>query len=157
MTIARPTTSDANGPRGAFMRGALTQSLGLTQEDLDCVAVVAINTLKRGAVKDALALFTTLVFCDPHRAGFLAGVSHCAYLRQAYDLSLRSAAAVIALEPSKARGYFLSGRACLALGHLQEAAEDLRDAVEFARRQRDHTLLSAAENLLRKVPAQKHS
>ena len=52
------------------------------------------------------------------------------------------------MAPADPRGYLLSGRACLGLGHLAEAAEDLRDAVDFGRKSRDPLIVDEASKLL---------
>jgi len=92
-----------------------------------------------------------LVLCEPTNIDFQVGLANCALLLNQHHLALQAASAIVALAPSDARGYFLSGRACLALGHYAEAAEDLRDAVEFGRNARDPVIAEEASQLLQKL------
>lgn len=135
------------------MGGAMRDSLGLKSEDLQLGLNVASNRLRRGANLEALRIYLALVLCEPANAEFQVGLSNCALLLQEHSLALRAASVVIALEPKNPKGYLLSGRACIALGHFTEADEDLRKAMQFAKEKRESALFQSAESLLKKLSA----
>lgn len=137
----------------AFVAGEIRDALGLQSGDLRLGLDIAANRLKRGAKAEALRIYVALVLCEPMNPEFQVGLANCALLVQENCLALQAASVVIALEPGSARGYFLSGRACLALGHFSEAAEDLREAMRFASESKDMALFQSAESLFRKVGA----
>jgi len=140
-----------NGIGSAFLNGAIRKELGLESIDLRAGLDIAKSHLKRGAHLEALRTYVALVLCEPTNIDFQVGLANCALLLNQHHLALQAASAIVALAPSDARGYFLSGRACLALGHYAEAAEDLRDAVEFGRNARDPVIAEEASQLLQKL------
>lgn len=131
--------------------GAIREGLGLTSEDLRLGLTVARNQLMRGARLEALRTYVALVMCEPGNVDFQLGLANCAAAIGEFHLTLQAASAVIALDPRHPRGYYLSGRACLALGYRDEAQEDLDDAVEFGRAARDAKTVAAAQKLLRQL------
>jgi hypothetical protein len=135
----------------AFLQGALRKELGLEAIDLKAGLAIAKNHLSRGATVEAMRTYVALVLCEPMNVDFQVGLANCALLIEEYPLALQAASAVVALAPRDPRGYLLSGRACLGMGQLAEAAEDLRDAVEHGRNARDAAIVNEASGLLQKI------
>lgn len=131
--------------------GAIGKSLGLKPEDLQAGLTVARNQLLRGAKTDALKTYITLVLCEPANCDFQLGLANCALQLNENDLALQAASAIIAIEPNNARAYYISGRACLALGHVAEAEEDLTNALNFGKEQKDSLIFSEAGLLLKRL------
>ena len=135
--------------------GAIRKGLGLETIDLRFGLDLARGQLQRGALVEAFRTYVALVLCDPSDPELQIGLANCALHIQENELALQAASVVIALPPSKPRGYYLSGRACFALGHLAEAQEDLTDAVALARKAKDSLLFAEADQLLNKLRAMK--
>jgi tetratricopeptide (TPR) repeat protein len=150
-TPPKQGSGDLNGALLDFVNGAIRKELGLEAIDLQAGLAVAKNYLKRGAHLEAMRTYVALVLCEPANVDCQVGLANCALLMEEHHLALQAASAIVAMAPSDARGYLLSGRACLGLGHLAEAAEDLRDAVEFGRSSRDSAIVNEANQLLQKL------
>ncbi|PDT90807.1 pathogenicity island protein [Bradyrhizobium sp. Y36] len=114
-------------------QGAVRKALGLEPVDLRLGLDIARNQLQKGAPIEAFQTYAALVVCDPSDPELQAGLANCALLLGENSLALHAASAIVALAPSDPRGYFLSGRACLAMGQLTEANEDLTEAMRLAR------------------------
>jgi Flp pilus assembly protein TadD len=136
-----------------ILAGAIREDLGLDAEDLRLGLTVARNQLLRGAKQEALRTYVALVLCEPMNGDFQAGLANCAAQLGEHHLTLQAASALIALQPRDPRGYYLSGRACLALGHRAEAKEDLTDALSFARAAKEGEIAQEAEKLLKQLAA----
>ena len=115
-----------------FLEGAISTSLGLTEEDLAAVQGVANMKLENNDPHEALKLYTTLVLCAPQNYEYQCCLSNCAMQMQEYTLALQASSAMISLAPNDPRGYYFSGAACMSIGYLAEAAEDFADAVDLA-------------------------
>lgn len=113
-------------------QGAVRKALGLEPVDLRLGLDVARNQLQKGAPIEAFGTYAALVVCDPSDPELQAGLANCALLLGENSLALHAASAIVALAPSDPRGYFFSGRACLAMGQLAEATEDLTEAIRLA-------------------------
>jgi Flp pilus assembly protein TadD len=133
--------------------GAIRRALGLESIDLHFGLDLARAQLQRGALLDAFRTYVALVLCDPSDPELQIGLANCALLVQQNELALQAASVVIALQPSNPRGFYLSGRACFALGQLAEAEEDLTDAVALARKAKDSAVFMEADRLLNKLRA----
>ena len=150
---AAPKQGDADGFASAFAGGAIRKELGLESIDLNAGLMIARNHLKRGAFLEAMRTYVALVLCEPTNAEFQIGLANCALQMEEYHLALQAASAVVAMAPRDPRGYFLSGRACLALGHHAEAAEDLQDAIDKGRQSQDAVIVNEATQILQKLTA----
>jgi Flp pilus assembly protein TadD len=137
----------------ALVEGSMRKELGLQPGDLRIGLNVAKNLLDRGSAAEALRIYIALVLCAPTEIDYQVGLANCALQLGEHHLALQSASAIVALAPRDPRGYFLSGRACLGMGALKEAEEDLRDAVEHGRNARDATIVNLANTLLGKFAA----
>lgn len=136
----------------ALLNGHLRDALGLRSADLAIGLEVARNLLQRGANAEALRVYAGLILCEPANAAFQTGLANCALAAEEYHLALQAASAVVALTPRDPRGYLISGRACLGLGALAEAGEDLREAVARGREARDAVAVEEACRLLDALP-----
>jgi tetratricopeptide (TPR) repeat protein len=152
-TTPKQGSDDVNAFMASFADGAIRKQLGLQSIDLQAGLEIAKNYLKRGAHLEAMRTYVALVLCEPMNVDFQVGLANCALQMNQHHLALQAASAVVAMAPSDARGYFLSGRACLALGHLAEASEDLRDAIEKAKNSQDKVIVTEATQLLQKLAA----
>ncbi|QJP15549.1 tetratricopeptide repeat protein [Starkeya sp. ORNL1] len=137
----------------SLVGGALRKELGIESADLQIGLDVARRHLQRGAAAEAMRVYVALVLCDPMVVDFQVGLANCALQLEENPLALQAASAVIALAPRDSRGYLLSGRACLALGHHAEAEEDLRDAVTFGQAERNAVVVNDARQLLQTLAA----
>jgi Flp pilus assembly protein TadD len=129
-------------------QGAVRKALGLKTPDLRLGLDLARTQLQRGALEEAFRTYVALVLCDPSDTELQVGLSNCALHVSEYNLALQAASVVVALSPTDPRGYFLSGRACLALGLIPEAKEDLDRAAELARKAKDGALYAEAQKFL---------
>ena len=150
-TIERDT--QAGEIESLIAQGAIRKALGLKSTDLRLGLDVARNQLLRGATSEALRTYAALVVCDPSDPELQVGLANCALQMGESSLALQAASAVVALTPRDPRGYFLSGRACLALGFAAEAKEDLTEAMEAARRAKDVALFEESRKLLDRLSA----
>lgn len=128
--------------------GALRDSVGLETGDLPVLQKVAERALTAGDHESAIRTYAILVLLDPMRTDYQLALAECALAVENPDIALHAASAVIACDPRNARGYFASARACLAMGLVAEAREDLADTQHFAREARDGELFAAAQKLL---------
>lgn len=135
----------------ALCSGKVRDSLGLKSEDLQLGLTLARNQLERGAKREAMRIYTALVLCEPMNPEFQLGLANCAAAMGNHHLTLQAASAVIALDPNHARGFYLSGRACLALGLKSEAQEDFREAIELGRAAKDAKIVAEAKRLLGQI------
>ena len=119
-------------PLDEILNGALAQKLGLGTQELGVALATANAKLQSGQGEKALALYAMLVLCRPREVDYQCGLANCALQVQEYEVARQAAAAFIGLSPRDWRGYFFSGAACLGLGHLTEAREDIADALKFA-------------------------
>jgi len=136
-----------------LVSGAIRKKLGLKSMDLHLGLDLARNQLQRGATTEAFRTYVALVLCDPSDPELQIGLANCALTIGENELGLQAASAVVALAPSDPRGYYLSGRACLGLGHYAEAREDLTDAITFAKAARNTVIFEEADKLLHKLAA----
>lgn len=127
---------------------ALRDSYGLEASELRALAHVGHLKLMAGDFNGAHRIFCLLVVMAPEEVGFQIGLADASMALGQFDLALQAAAAVIGAQPSDPRGYFLSGRACLGLGLVVEAREDLADAIRLSRLQGDAGMLQRAERVL---------
>jgi Flp pilus assembly protein TadD len=132
-------------------QGAIRKALGLEPIDLRLGLDVARLQLQKGAVNDAFRTYATLVVCDPSDPELQVGLANCALHAGENNLALQAASAVVALVPSDPRGYLFSGRACLELGHMTEAKEDLTKAMELARSAKNALIFGEARKLIERL------
>jgi tetratricopeptide (TPR) repeat protein len=110
----------------------LRAELSLEWIDLLLGLDLAHTQLQRGAIQEAFRTYAALVICEPMHGESQIGLSNCACRVGEYELALQASAA-IAIMPEDPRGYCLSGKACLALGQIDDARDDLSRALELAR------------------------
>ncbi len=136
-----------------LLNGGLSKRLGLDSSHLEIGLEVARNKLNSGAHMEAFRMYGALVLCEPTNVKFQIGLANCAAHMHEHHVALQAASVVVALDPTNPTGYFLSGNACLALGHLEEAIEDLTDASKYALERRDPEMKNNADALLQKIRA----
>lgn len=129
-------------------QGGIRKALGLQPLDLRLGLDLARSQLLRGAFGEAFRTYVALVLCDPSDPELQVGLANCALHVKENDLALHAASVVIALAPSDPRGYFLSGRACFALGYFPEAREDLTKSLELAQNSGNAPILAESKKLL---------
>ena len=137
----------------AVYNGALRDAIGLEPGDLDFGLTLAKNKLEAGHAKDALSLYAFMVTCEPSNFNYMVGLANCASQMGLHDLSLRAAAALIAGHPREGRGYYFSGKACLAMGLLDEAEIDFEDAMRLAQEADDKTIVARSALMLGQIRA----
>jgi Flp pilus assembly protein TadD len=136
-----------------FVGGAIRKKLGLESSDLRLGLDLARNQMQRGATAEAFRTCAALVLCDPSDPELQIGLANCAVQIGEDELALQAASVVVALAPSDPRGYYLSGRACLGLGHYADAKEDLTAAMKFAKASRNTVVFEEADKLMNKLAA----
>lgn len=146
-------TRDASDPIAAFLQGSLGREAGLRPQDLDAAFEAAKACLRRGARIEALRIYIALILWRPTDVEAQVGLAGCALELGEHHLALQAASAIVAFAPRDPRGYYLSGRACLGLGEMPEAAEDLTDALALAREQRNAVIGDDARRLLASLDA----
>ena len=149
---ATPTAPMTEAQRN-IMTGSVRKALGLESDDLRLGLRLAANRMRRGAASEALRVYVALVLCEPMNGEFQVSLANCALQLGEFCLALQAASVVIAVEPENHRGYYLSGRACLALGHSAEAEEDFRRALDLAKKAKDSCLFSEIDLLLKRLAA----
>lgn len=157
-TMTAQTDAAQNGSAvDAFGRllveAEIGKNLGLAADDLAVGLDIAKSLLERGQPMRAMRIYGALVLCFPTIADYQIGLANCALQLEENYMALQAASAVIALEPRNPRGYFLSGRACLAAGEIAEAREDLGDALRLAKESGDTLVATEAERLLNTADA----
>ncbi len=130
-----------------ILEGALGKELGLGDRELGLALAVANMKLKSGNAEKALSMYAILVLCKPLDVEYQCGLANCAVQMQEYEMALQAASAIIGLAPRDCRGYYFSGAACLGLGKISEAREDVSDAMKFAENTADRAFLEASQKL----------
>jgi Flp pilus assembly protein TadD len=115
-----------------LLSGGLRDELGLTSDVLAVGLAIAANHLSRGAHGEAMRIYVGLVMCEPMNVDFQVGLANCANQMGEQSVALQAASVAIMLAPSDPRGYLLSGRSCMMMGNVDEAREDLHDALTYA-------------------------
>jgi len=123
----------------------LARELQLGEATFNPLLDLADRLVERKNWTEAFDLFSRLGLVDPANLDVQLGLARCATGLGEHEIAIKAAANVIRLAPSDPRGYLLSGKNCLMIGQLQEAREDLADAVRLAG---DETALAAQASLL---------
>ncbi|WP_068310246.1 hypothetical protein [Polycladidibacter hongkongensis] len=131
-----------------FAQEGLLKELGLHSNDVKAGLMLAKSQLDAGRVERALQIYCGLILLSPQEPETQLGLANCALQSQQYELTMRAAAAGMVLAPQDPRGFYFSGAAAIALGHLAEAKEDLADAVELAKAAKQADIAMAAQKLL---------
>ncbi len=131
----------------AFLDRPIAAQLGFEAEELGGAVKLAQTRLAEGRNLEAFQMFCGLVLMDPSHMDFQLGLAESALAAGAPEMALQSAALVISQHPDWPQGYFLSGRACMALGDPAAAAEDFADAITHAGTARPE-LAAQAQRLL---------
>jgi Flp pilus assembly protein TadD len=150
-----PPAGPLTGAQQSVLHGALRKAIGLQMEDLRFGLKLAADRMQRGAFAEALQLYIALVLCEPMHADFQLGLANCALHLGENHLAVQAASVVIALRPEDFRGYYISGRASLALKQRDDAEEDLREALALAHQAKETKLAQEIGALLQKLTALK--
>ena len=129
----------------------MADAFGLRDGDLSAMMAAANSKMRAGRSEEALKLYSMLVLMKPRDLRHQMALAECGLLTGNYDLALHCAAAAVSLDPADARGYFLSGCACLGLNLPDEAIADLNDAVQLADAAEDADLLREAKLALSQI------
>lgn len=136
-----------------LIEGGLRKSLGLSREHLRLGLDLAKTQMQRGRNQEAFRTYATMVLCDPSDPELQIGLANCALLVGENNLALQAASAAIILQPNDCRGFFLSGKACLALGLREESKEDLTRALELSKGTNNTTVSTGAKKYLTMIEA----
>lgn len=134
-----------------FLAGGLGRRLGFTPALLRIARRRAGWKIETGKIDDALKLYSAVALMDPSDTNHLADLARCALIAGLPDLALKTASSIVVLEPANPLGYYYSGAACMALGKPAEAAEDLRDAIRYAKSAGNAEVAELAGSMLAKV------
>jgi len=133
--------------------GGLRKELDLEEEDLEAALGVANAKLQAGDTVTAQKIYSALALCEPGNFRFQQGLANFCLRTGAFDMALRTASAMVLMEPRNPTGYFISGAAALALGHPKEAKEDIADALAYAEKSGDAGLQAECNRLLQQIEA----
>lgn len=106
--------------------------LGLEPGDLQGAVRQARHALEQGDIMTGLYQFANLVILDSSEVDHHIGLAEAALMAEMYEMAMSTACAAMVLDPKRAEGYLLCGRAALAMGEIEAAIEDLTDAVTFS-------------------------
>lgn len=132
----------------AIVNGAIGRQIGLEPEDIKPGILLATNLSKTGRHDKAMEIFSGLLLLQPSNPEIQLGLANCCMQLQNFQLALQAASAAMALDPENPWAYYYSGAACLALGHIVEAKEDLADAVRLGTKMEHAEMKQYAEKLL---------
>lgn len=147
MTLAAGGSPITDAGMG-LLEAEIGRSLGLEPDDLRAGLDVAKNLIERGAPDRAMRIYAALVIVEPKVVDYQIGLANCAIEMGEYYLAIQAASAAIVLDPRNPRPYFLSGRACMAVGELPEAVEDLSDAKRLAEAAGEAEIAAEADRLI---------
>lgn len=131
-----------------FVGGAIRKSLGLSRDDVRLGLDLARSQLQRGRHAEAFRTYATMIILDPSDPELQIGFANCALAMKENSLALQAASAAIVLQPDDCRGYFLSGKACLALGLKEESKEDFTQALQLSAATNNKLVLNGAQKYL---------
>lgn len=145
---ALPAALEARSAFEDAFSGELPKTLGLDDQDLVAIAKMAKKALGEGDAALAFSAHALLVLLDPQNVSYQIGLAESALAANTPSAALQAASAVVASTPDNPQGYYWSARACLELGLMAEAKEDLEDAASFAKQARMGTLFAECQALL---------
>lgn len=128
----------------ASLSGAWLKALGIDKDTLQYGLGIAKAYLMKGEKEEALRTYAYMVMLDPLNLDFQFGLANCALAMEHYPMASQAASAIISIDPTHARAYYVSGRCSFALGNKEEALEDLRKAVEFGKQAKDDIIVKEA-------------
>lgn len=129
--------------------GGIAAIMGVDPANLRIGVDLAKARRSAGALGEALGLYATLALMDMNEPDYQLGLADVAFEMGEYALCVQAACCYVAQRPMRPEGYFLSGAACLALGQIAEAREDLEDALRFAKEQRNAKIFERADRLIK--------
>ena len=136
-----------------FWDGGVRQMFGLEQADLEIALGLGNAKMSAGDLPTAFRIYTSLVLCDPSNFRYQQGLANFCIKAGEYESAIQAASSMIVLKPDNPLGYYFSGAACLALGYLAEAKEDIADALAFAEHHDDPALQTECQRLLHQMDA----
>ncbi|MEM6959517.1 MAG: hypothetical protein AAF645_27785 [Myxococcota bacterium] len=148
---ALPAALESRSAFEAAFSGELPKTLGLEGQDLVAIAKMAKKALSDGDTALAFRAYALLVLLDPQSVPYQIGLAESALAAKTPSAALQAASAVVAGMPHNPQGYYWSARACLDLGLMSEAKEDLEDAARFAKQARMGDLFAECQALLGKL------
>lgn len=132
-----------------FVENTLLKDMNLEPKHMHGALVNANEKLKNGDISEAFKEFAMLTLLDPNEISFQTGLAEAALATNQPELALQTASILITKEPQKGEGFYISGRACLAMGEIDLAVEDLQDAIARFEQHADKTdLINSARKLL---------
>lgn len=147
MQMTEKTAAMDSGALKQFLDAGVRKTLGLAEHDLDAGLKLAGIRISSGKYEMALRLYRTLLILAPNDFRIYQGLANLCHKTGDHDKVLHCASAMIALKPADPLGYYFSAMACLALGHLEEANEDLTDAMARIGNNEDIRLKEACKKL----------
>lgn len=110
----------------------IIERLGLKERHFASNFRAAMKKMEDGDLPAAFKDMANLVLLAPTSVQFQLGLAQVALRANVPELAMQAAAAIIALAPDRPEGFLLSGQACLAMGEVSLAQEDLADAISRA-------------------------
>lgn len=106
----------------------------LPPEALRLGVEVSDSLVARGNPLDALKMRAAMVLASPRDRVALAALCESLLSFNLGEEALRCASAMTALNPADPTGYIMSARACILIGAIAEAREDIATALTLAER-----------------------
>lgn len=121
-----------------------------TSEELQSIAQIAYYMMMQGKMKDAQTLYEGLVALDPSQEYYFRALGVLAQKNNDSQLALRHFGYAIQLAPHKPEGYVNRTEIYIFLGQPEQAAVDLKEALNKMSRQ-DQMLSQKAWALYRSL------
>ncbi|EHS51792.1 hypothetical protein PDO_5038 [Rhizobium sp. PDO1-076] len=152
--VAKETKAEDQSGLQFFLEGGLQKQLGLMDGDLELALGIANSKMACGDFATAFKIYCCLVLCKPDNFHHQQGLANFCIKFDEFEVALQAASTMVMLKPDDPLGYYLSGKACLGLGHRHEANEDIADALKFAGMKDNVALQRECQRLLFQINAQ---
>ncbi len=130
-----------------LLDGVIALEIGFGRSELDIALATANQRLLSGDSKKALEIYAFLVFLQPLEVEYQCGLANCAIQLREYEIALYASSSIVGLAPLDCRGFYFSAAACLGLGLLDEAREDIAYALALAKNESDKSFYEASHRL----------
>jgi tetratricopeptide (TPR) repeat protein len=129
-------TEQTNSPQTRNMP-ALNQSVGLSKNQLDAIAVLAFRFYEQGKAENAKTMFEGLIALDPNLYYGYAGLGAIALRDEKLDDAVTYLSRAVDLKPEDPTVYANLGEALLRQAKFSEAAGEFDRALKLDPQQRD--------------------
>lgn len=129
---------------------SLKEIKGYTDEELATIAQIAYFMMMQGKDRESKILFEALVAIEPSNEYYYRALGVLAGKQGDNDLAIRHFGYAIKLAPEQANGYVNRAEVYISLGKIEEAEQDLQQALLHIKRE-DQALSQKAWALYRSL------